>query len=116
MSRNLEKLIAHILPLSNSTDFDIAKNEWNLDRIEFVRDFDNCPCGQRIKEVCHITNETTGNNTYVGNVCINRFLGIETGNIFNGLKRIERDITANPNEDLIQYIYEKDIITTNERR
>lgn len=34
-----------------------------------------------------------------------RFLEIETGNLFAGLKRIAKDDTANPNADLIIYAY-----------
>ncbi|ABE43491.1 hypothetical protein Bpro_1547 [Polaromonas sp. JS666] len=36
-------------------------------------------CGQEIKEHCYIRNSATGHNTYVRNVCIRRFLKIDTG-------------------------------------
>lgn len=42
-----------------------------------------------------------GNATYVDNVCINRFIGIDTGNLFTGLKRIAKDTGVNANEGLI---------------
>lgn len=116
MSKNQEKLEEHILTLSTASDFDFAKKEWNLTRIEFRKGFDHCPCGQRIKELCYITNQNNGNETYVGNVCINKFIGIDTGNIFDGLKIIEKDNAANPNEDLIKYAYEKDLISNKEYR
>ena len=45
----------------------------------------------------------TGRETYVGNVCINRFIQIDTGNLFDGLKRIAKDPTANANTDLIEH-------------
>lgn len=114
MEHNFERLTAHILPLSVSKDFNTARTEWVLIGIEVSEEFDNCPCGQDIKEHCYIKNQLNGNTTYVGNVCINRFIGIETGSLFAGLKRIAEDDTANANQDLIDhayrfgYIYEKE--------
>jgi hypothetical protein len=69
-------------------------------------DWDNCPCGKEIKELCYIQNQLNGNKTYVGNVCVNRFIGIDTGNLFAGLRRIIEDETANANEDLIIHAYQ----------
>lgn len=114
MEHNFEKLKEHILPLSNATDFHHAKNEWKLVDVQFDDDWDNCPCGQSIKELCYIENVLNQNKTYVGNVCVNKFIGIQTGNLFAGLKRIAKDDTANANEDLIihsynlGYIFEKE--------
>lgn len=105
MDHNFENLKAHILPLSVSNEFYIAKAEWMLIGVEVSEEFDHCPCGQEIKEHCYIQNRLNGNTTYVGNVCINRFIGIETGNLFAGLKRIAADDTANANEDLIFHAY-----------
>jgi hypothetical protein len=91
--------------LSNADDFDAAKREWTLVGIEVSEEFDSCPCGQDIKEHCHIRNYLNGNTTYVGNVCINRFIGIDTWNLFAGLKRVAEDDKANANEDLIIHAY-----------
>ncbi|HHX2328313.1 TPA: hypothetical protein ACU7LM_005737, partial [Pseudomonas aeruginosa] len=60
---------------------------------------------QDIKEHCYIRNSLNGNQTYVGNVCINRFLQINTGNLFEGLKRIASDLKANANHDLIEHAW-----------
>jgi hypothetical protein len=109
---NFEHLKEHILRLSSAYDWSKAKNEWRLVGIEMQEDWDNCPCGKEIKELCHLENQINRNKTHVGNVCVNRFIGIETGNLFAGLRRIIDDETANPNEDLIihafnfGYIYE----------
>ena len=102
---NFERLKAHILPLSVSQRFDIARTEWLLIAVEISEEFDQCPCGQDIKEHCYIRNRRNGNETYVGNVCINRFIQIDTGNLFDGLKRIAKDLTANANSDLIEHAY-----------
>jgi hypothetical protein len=107
MEHNFERLKAHILPLSKAGAFDIAKTEWKLVSVEISDDFDNCPCGQEIKEHCYIENIYTGHATYVGNVCINRFIGIDTGTLFDGLKRIAEDETANANKDVIEYANER---------
>jgi hypothetical protein len=102
---NFESLKAHILPLSVSQIFDVARKEWSLIGVEISDEFDQCPCGQDIKEHCYISNRHNGNATYVGNVCINRFIQIETGSLFDGLKRIAADLTANANNDLIEHAY-----------
>lgn len=102
---NFERLKAHILPLSLSQAFDVARTEWALVDVQISEEFDWCPCGQEIKEHCYIRNRLTGKETYVGNVCINRFIQIDTGNLFEGLKRIAKDLSANANDDLIEHAY-----------
>lgn len=114
MDHNFEKLKAHILPLSKASDFYNAKNEWKLTGVEIQEDWGNCPCGQSIKEQCYIQNQLNGNETYVGNVCVNQFIGIDTGNLFAGLKRIAKDNNANANEDLIMHAYQLGYIYENE--
>jgi hypothetical protein len=105
MEHNSERLKAHILQLSQSRSFDVARREWIFIGFDISEEFDNCPCGQEIKEHCYIKNQLNGKITYVGNVCINRFIGIDTGNLFAGLRRIVEDSTANANEDLIIHAY-----------
>ncbi|MBB4123978.1 hypothetical protein [Martelella radicis] len=105
MSHNFEMLKAHILLLSVSKDFNVARTEWVLEDLEISEEWDQCPCGQDIKEHCYIHNRLTGAKTYVGNVCINRFMDISTGNLFAGLKRIAKDNEANANSDVIEYAY-----------
>jgi hypothetical protein len=107
LDHNFERLKAHILPLSRAKVFDVARTEWRLVAVEISEEFDNCPCGQEIKEHCYIQNSVTGHETYVGNVCINRFIGIDTGNLFDGLRRIAQDDTANANADVIEYANER---------
>lgn len=103
MTHNFERLQAHILPLSAAPTFDIARTEWVLEHVEVSEEVDHCPCGQEIKEHCYIHNKVTGRRTYVGNVCVNRFLGIDTGTLFDGLKRIKADPQANANLAVIEY-------------
>jgi len=91
--------------LSHADDFDAARREWTLVGIEVSEKFDNCPCGQDIKEHCYICNDFNGNTTYVRNVCINRLIGIDTGNLFAGFKRVAQDDKANANEVIIIHSY-----------
>ena len=42
----------------------------------------------------------------MGNVCVNRFLGINTGKIISGLKKITENNCANTNIELILYAKE----------
>lgn len=103
MSHNFEQLKAHILPLSKGESFEAARQEWSLEYVEVSDEFDSCPCGQEIKEHCYINNKVTGHKTYVGNVCVNRFLGIDTGTLFDGLKRLKVEPAANANHAVIDY-------------
>lgn len=103
MASNRERLEEHIVARSEADDFNAARVEWSLVHIEYHEDWDNCPCGKDIKELCYIRNEKNGQQTYVGNVCIKNFMGISTGNLFDGLRRIIADPEANANEDLIRY-------------
>lgn len=102
-SHSFERLRTHILPLSVSQNFEAARTEWDLIFVEISEELDQCPCGQKILEHCYIKNRITGKETYVGNVCINRFLGIDTGNLFDGLKRLRANPAANANEAVIEY-------------
>jgi len=114
MSTSQQALEAHILERSQAKVFSAARLEWVLDAVEISDEFDNCPCGQEIKEHCYLRNVVTGHQTYVGNVCVNRFLGMETGTLFDGLKRIKADSSANANAAVIAYADERGYLFENE--
>jgi hypothetical protein len=107
VSSSQEALKAHILSFSVSDVFVQACKEWKLAFIYKTEELDHCPCGQPIKEHCEIANRYNGARTFVGNVCINRFLRLETATLFSGLRRIQEDRTANTNVDLIHYANER---------
>lgn len=109
-SHNRENLEAHILPLSKSKKFEIVRQEWDLIGVEITQEFDQCPCGQPIKEHCYIENRLTGYKTYVGNVCIKQFMGMDTGTLFDGLKRIAKNPSANANMDVIDFAWRMGMI------
>lgn len=114
MEHNFERLKAHILPLSRAQHFDAARGEWELVGVELSEEWDSCPCGKEIKEHCYIQNKLTLHRTHVGNVCINRFMGIETGNLFEGLKRISDNPRANANLDVIEHAQKLGYLFPNE--
>lgn len=114
MNHSFQQLQAHILPLSKANNFDAARREWILEAVEVSDDYDYCPCGQMILEHCYLHNTVTGNRTYVGNVCVNRFIGIDTGSLFDGLKRIREDPSANANLSVIEYAEKRGFLFENE--
>jgi hypothetical protein len=58
VASNFENLKKHILTLSNANEFYYAKDEWKLVDVEIQENWDNCPCGKEIKELCHIKKPT----------------------------------------------------------
>lgn len=106
---NFEYLKNHILPLSeNKSDFNLAKTEWTLDHIYRTTHSGQCPCTKKgIIEHCYIRNTINGNMTFVGNVCVRKFMEIDTGKLFSGLKKLQDNEKAKPNRDLIEYAMQK---------
>ena len=113
---SIEAIKKHIVSLSNSESFNDAKVEWELYKVELCDIWYRCPCNHPIKELCHIKNRLNSNKTYVGNVCIYKFMDLKTDNIFSGIKRISQDIYANVNKDLIEYLRYNKHLSPNEYR
>lgn len=103
-----EKLKKHILSRSVcENDFMAAKLEWDLFDVLLTKDFGNCPCGQKILEHCFLKNRKNGRTTWVGNVCVKKFMDIDSGTLFDGLKRLRKDNSARPNRMLTEHAYKK---------
>lgn len=116
MSSYLENLSKHIVERSVSEDFMVAKEEWELDRIKITKEFGKCPCGHAIKEHCYIKNKLNHNMTHVGNECIKKFMRMDTGNLFSGLQRINKNQTAKPNSAVIDYAYGRGYLQENQHQ
>lgn len=100
--KNFQYLKEHILPLSvEKSNFNVAKTEWILNGI-FVT-AGKCPCTQNIMDHCVIRNKFNGNTTYVGNICVKRFMEIDARKLFAGFKKLQKNALAKPNLDLIEY-------------
>lgn len=106
MESNFKKLKKTIIDLSvEKNDFNKAKLEWELFRIYFTNEFGQCHCGQKIKKHCHLRNTKNGNETWVGTSCVKKFMDIDSGSLFDGLKRLQKKIDAKPNTVLIDYAW-----------
>lgn len=95
----------HILKLSTATNFDEAKAEWSLYQVRLSENSGRCPCGVAIKEHCYLENSTNAKRTWVGNVCVKNFMGIDSGNLFPGLRKLRSNATAKPNTAVIEYAW-----------
>lgn len=107
-THNFQNLKNHILPLSEEKiNFEVAKSEWMLDHVMITEEFGKCPCSHPIKEHCYMKNKINGKCTYVGNICVRRFMDIDTGNLFSGLARIQKKDTSKPNLAVIEYAQQR---------
>jgi hypothetical protein len=99
----MERIIAR----SEAKSWAEAKLEWNL--VEIFEDRDSpgtCLCGHYpITEQCILVNRINGNRVVVGNVCVKRFLGLPTDNLFQALRRIEKNTAAALNEEMILHAH-----------
>ena len=100
---NNEDFMEHILERSCAEHYKVAVKEW--DYIYNTQDESptHCPCGHGITERCYIKNRVTGETTFVGNVCVEKFMGIDNKKIVAGVKRITEDNTRNANKALIDH-------------
>lgn len=90
-------LVSAILALSAADEWDDAKREWDLEHVWFAEPDEpwRCLCGHSpIREVCVIANRLTGHRAEVGNVCVQKFLGLPSGDLFAALKRVARNPAA----------------------
>jgi hypothetical protein len=105
------QLTEQILALSQSKIWAIAKSEWKLSAVYFAEEYETCLCGHYpIKELCIISNKETGNSATVGNCCVKNFMGLPSDKIFQSIKKIKKDNTANINAELLSYAYNQNWI------
>ncbi len=112
VSHNEYRLAERIISLSNSKDWASARSEWYLSEIYFAEDEpETCLCGHRpIIEVCVLRNRINCASAEVGNVCVNKFLGIPSKIIFDGIKRVSKDENKALNTSAADYALSKDWI------
>ena len=109
---NFQALRRAILKLSQATDWETACKEWALTDIYESEEDQTCLCEKfPIREVCAIRNTVTGHSTEVGNVCVKRFLGINSNLIFDAVKRVRKDETKSLNADAIVFFNKSGILT-----
>jgi len=112
MSSNQEQLQREIIARSNAHEWSAARIEWELDYIVRSEEPETCLCGHHpIIELCWLRNNVNNNKALVGNVCVNRFMGLGSQALFDGLRRIAKDQSAAANEALIHYAYNRQWVT-----
>jgi hypothetical protein len=109
---NRFQLFDAIIARSVADNWEEAKREWDL--VEIYREDEplTCLCGHTpIIEICILRNRLKAATAIVGNVCVNRFLGIESEQIFEGLRRIHKEPEKGLNAAATLYAFEKRWIT-----
>ncbi|MCP4394605.1 MAG: hypothetical protein GY804_10115 [Alphaproteobacteria bacterium] len=102
------KLAQGIITISEANSWDEAKLEWDLFGIYRTEEPETCLCGHYpIIEVCELINKKNGNRTIVGNVCVNRFLGLPSNIIFQAIRRVKKDNSKSLNSETIDHAYNK---------
>jgi hypothetical protein len=117
-SCNKTRLTEEIINLSASQYWHEAKLEWRLETIyeADALDPETCLCGHfPIIEVCIIVNTKNDNEAIVGNVCVNKFLGLPSDSMFRSLKRVKKDIQKSLSIETIEYAYNKKWIKEKDR-
>lgn len=110
-----DRLNAYLLEKSVSTNWNVAKTEWELTDVTYNGLGQYCPCGQHIKNVCRITNSETKEIVEIGNNCVLKFADIRTGYTFDSIKRLIKDpANSKPNNDLIETAFKCDYIYQSE--
>jgi len=110
------KLFQEIIALSVANEWDLAKYEWKLVDIIEADEPEYCLCGHYpIKELCELRNFKNNNTTIVGNHCVNKFMEIKSNKIFESIKKLREDISKSANIETIDFLFEKDLISTWEK-
>lgn len=107
------KLATEIIELSIADTWNNAKSEWFFEYAYQSDEAEECLCGHYpIKNICVIKNRENGNFTEVGNICINKFLEIKSGNkIFQSITKIKGDKTRSISKEALEYIKSKNGIS-----
>ncbi len=112
-------LTQKILARSYADNWQEAKDEWELKEV-FFADPDQpgtCLCGHfPIVENCVLRNRETGRTAVVGNVCVTKFLEIDSDTLFQALRRIAADPKKALNLAAIEFAYRRGWLTSWDRK
>lgn len=105
---NQFRLIEAIFAQSVAKTWDEAKLESELKGIHREEEPRTCLCGHTpIIEICVLRNRSNGHSAVVGNVCVTKFLGLESERIFSSLRRVARDQAKALSAEAIQYAFDQ---------
>lgn len=83
-----QRLSEELLSKSYSTDYEIAKLEWELACV-CESDY-TCACGKTpIKRLCFLYNNTTNKYCIVGSSCVKKYLYIDTKHYFQSIEALK---------------------------
>ena len=92
------QLTTEILKLSVAQTWNEAKREWSLEEIYEADEPETCLCGHYpIIELCLLRNDHNGAQATVGNICVKKFMGLPSDNIFQAIKRVRKDASKSLN-------------------
>ena len=109
------RLTQGIIENSEANNWVEAKKEWSFTHATFARleDKEVCLCGHTpIVELCHLSNEHNRNEVIVGNVCVTKFMDIETpiNKILPSLLRIKEKLSRSINSEVLDIAVDKNLI------
>lgn len=114
---NQYRLVTEIIARSVSKNWEAAKLEWDLKSVYRETEPSTCLCGHSpIIEICVLHNRQNRNTAEVGNVCVNKFLGLGSELIFSGLRRVAQDAGKSLNEAATNYAHLQGWITDWEKK
>jgi hypothetical protein len=106
------RLSERIIALSIADQWPVARAEWDLFEVYFADEPETCLCSNfPILEVCVLRNRNNGNRAEVGNVCVNKFLGLPSKIIFDGIKRVSKDRDKALNDSAAHYAFRQKWVT-----
>lgn len=106
------KLTNEIIKRSAARTWDQAKLEWSLLEVYEADEPETCLCGHHpIIELCVIRNRLNEAQATVGNCCVKKFVGLPSDEIFQGVKRIRKDISKSLNAEAIEHAFSRGWIT-----
>ncbi|MEH2504972.1 hypothetical protein V1290_003783 [Bradyrhizobium sp. AZCC 1578] len=109
---NFWYLSSRIIELSDAKIWPIAKTEWRLIHVFHSDRPDACLCTHEpIIEICVLKNRHNGNEAWVGNCCVKRFLGLRSDLIFGCVKRVRGDISRALNAATVNFLFKKRVFT-----
>jgi hypothetical protein len=107
------RLVEEIIARSVTSTWREAKLEWELDYIIKADTPGSCLCGHpNITEQCVLVNRKNANKVIVGSVCVTRFIGLPSDNLFASLRRIAKNRMAVLGVEAIEYAYGRGWIST----
>lgn len=113
---NAKQLRLEILARSVAPSWDAARLEWKLDDVCFVDEPETCLCGHfPIIEICILRNTKNQRTAEVGNVCVNKFMGLRSDKVFDSVKKIRKDCDRAPNAETIELFFRQGLISLWER-